>query len=433
MILSNKQKWSIKRSGENRLNLWEGSVRSSKTVASLIKFIQTIPYMSTKGEIFIIGKTLDALKRNVINLMINYVGDDCKHYPGKREVHLWNRILYTVGANDERAEGKIRGATIAGAYGDEVTLWPENFFKMLDSRLSLNESQFWGSTNSDNPMHYIKKDYMDREAELDFRSYHFALDDNPFVSQRVKDTLKKNYIGLWYKRFILGLWCVAEGAIYDFFDEKYHTLPRPPKADYFDISIDYGTSNPTVFLLMGNTFEMIKPYVWAEREYYYDSAKKQRQKTDSEYSKDLALFISESSSSYDSIVETMYGMEKLLDVRRDRKKDIPVHDIIVDPSALSMKNQLSRDGFYGVKDADNDILDGIRIKSTMLKNGDYAICQACTNYIEEMYAYAWDAKAQSRGEDKPIKTNDHAQDAGRYHLYTKYGNKRNVNYEFFNK
>lgn len=432
MRLSKKQRWSIKRSGENRLNLWEGAVRSSKTVASLMKFIQTLPYASVEGDVFLIGKTLDALKRNVINLILNYVGSDAKHFPGKRELHLWNRIIYTVGANDERAEGKIRGSTVSLAYGDEVTLWPESFFKMLDSRLSLDDSLFLGTTNSDNPMHYLKKDYLDRESELDFRSYHFALDDNPFISQKVKDTLRKNYIGLWFKRFILGLWCVAEGAIYDFFDEEENTLIRPPKADWFDATIDYGTGNPTVFLLMGNTLKKTNPHVWAEREYYYDSQKQQRQKTDSEYSKDLALFLSKSTRDIDSIVESLYGIDTLLDIRRERRKEIPLHNIFVDPSALSLKVQLAKDGFVGVRDANNEVLDGIRTKATMLKTGEYAICQACKHYIEEMYGYAWDPKAQQRGEDRPMKQHDHCQDAGRYFIYTRFG-ERKIDYSFFTK
>ena len=176
-----KQRWSMKRATA-RLNIWEGSVRSGKTVATNTQFIKTLPKASKNGEIFLIGKTLDSLKRNIINPMYNLVGDDLVHYPGKREVHLWDRVIYTVGANDERAVGKIQGATIALCLGDEIALWPESFWVMLDSRLSLDTSQLLGTTNPDNPKHFLKKLYLDRKGELDLNSFHFKLDDNPFIS-----------------------------------------------------------------------------------------------------------------------------------------------------------------------------------------------------------------------------------------------------------
>ena len=431
MRLSNKQIWSILRSTA-RINIWHGSVRASKTYATLIKFIKLASLASKDGEIFLIGKTLDALKRNIITPLESMLGSDFVHKSGKRECHIWGRTIHTIGANDERSEGKIRGATVSLAYGDEITLWPENFFKMLDTRLSLIDSIFIGSTNPDNPNHYLKRDYLDRKGEIDLIDFHFVLDDNIFIPESVRENLKKNFTGLWYKRFILGMWCVAEGAIYDFFTEEECTLIRPPKADYYDIGIDYGTGNPTAFILTGNSFKRIKPFIWAEKEYYYDSKKQQRQKTDSEYSRDLINFVSSVSSTFDSIIESKYGMNKLLTIRSNRKKDVPLHDIFIDPSAASFKIQLKRDGISNIKDADNSVIDGIRTKSTMLKNGDYAICKCCKNYINEMYGYTWDSKAQDRGEDKPKKENDHCQDGGRYIIQTKFG-KNQINYKNFSK
>ena len=423
MILSSKQKWSIARSID-RLNIWEGSVRSTKTVGSTMRFIQAIPKASKDGDIFLIGKTLDSLKRNVIGPMGEYLGRDFMYFPGKREIHLWKRVIYTIGANDERAEGKIRGSTASLVYGDEVTLWPESFFKMLDSRMSLDDSIFFGTTNADNPNHYIKVDYLDRRAELDMAVFKFILDDNPFISDKVKNTLKKNYTGLWYRRFILGLWCVAEGAIHDFFDEALHTLKFPPKAAYFDVTIDYGTGNPTAMLLMGNRLTLENPYVWAEDEYYYDSKKQQKQKTDSEYSVDLFNFVGKYTSRFDKAYQKKFGIEKFFDLKQQRIKDTPFRNIYIDPSALSLKTQLKLDGFSGIREADNTVLDGVRTTSRMLKNNEFAICKACKNYIREMYAYVWDARAQEKGIDQPKKANDHSQDAGRYHIHTKYGSKR---------
>lgn len=431
MEYSGKQKWSMRRATA-RLNLWEGAVRASKTVATIGKFIKLLPLASKDGDIFLIGKTIDSLKRNIIIPLQLLLGNDCQYYPGKRECHIWGRVCYTVGANDERAEGKIRGSTSSLVLGDEVTLWAESFFKMLDSRLSLDNSIFLGTTNADNPNHYLKRDYLDRIQQLDMRSFHFKLEDNPFLSQKFIDAIKKNYTGLWYKRFILGLWCLAEGAIFDFFDEEENTLSRTPPADFYDIGIDYGTGNPTTYILMGNSLTAKKPYIWAEREYFYDSRVHQRQKTDLEYANDLYFFVGKYSNAIDSLIERKFGMERLLEVKRDRICQIPLHDTFIDPSAASFSVQLKRDGFPGIKDADNDVLPGIRTVSRMLKSRDYAICQECTNYIKEFYGYHWDSKQQAVGVDAPKKESNHCQDAGRYVVYTKYG-KQKIDYSIFTK
>jgi PBSX family phage terminase large subunit len=352
-----------------------------------------------------IGKTLDSLKRNIINPIQLLIGDDMQHYPGKREIHLWDRIIYTIGANDERSEGKIRGATAALCLGDEISLWPESFWMMLDSRLSLDSSVLYGTTNPDNPKHYLKKMYLDRIDELDLRAFHFKLDDNPYISDRIKAVLKKNYVGLWYKRFILGLWCIAEGAIFDFFDEDEHTLKRTPKADYYIIAVDYGTSNPFAALLMGVNHST-KPKIWAEREFYFDPKKTQRQKTDGEFSSDLMDFTKEYlGKNWRTKLRTLY----------------------IDPSAESFQLQLEKDGFDCVYHADNDVSNGLSTKATMLKRGEYAISRNCPNYIEEMFGYMWDDKAQAKGIDKPRKENDHCQDAGRYGVYTEFGNLLDLN------
>lgn len=431
MKYCNKQKWSMARAIA-RLNLWEGAVRSGKTVATLCKFIKQVPKANPDGDIFLIGKTLDSLKRNIVLPLQLLLGSDFEYYPGKRECHLWNRVMYTVGANDERAEGKIRGSTAALAYGDEVSLWAESFFKMLDSRLSLEDSVFYGTTNTDSPNHYLKVDYLDRILELDMRSFQFRLEDNVFLSQKFIDNIKKNYIGLWYKRLILGLWCLAEGAIFDFFDESENVIVKPPFADWYEVGIDYGTGNPTVFLLLGNSMSVQKPYIWAEREYYYSSKVMQQQKTDSEYADDFFLFMSKSTNDYDKLIEERWGVERLLEVKTERVNNRPVHAIYLDPSAASFEIELKKRGVVGLKQANNDVLPGIRTKARMLKNREYAICEACSNYINEMYGYVWDANWQAKGRDEPKKENNHCQDAGRYVLYTKYGETK-IDYSIFTR
>lgn len=374
-----------------RLNIAVGAVRSGKSVginARWLKFLSNAP----PGDLIMVGKTDRSLRRNVINPLLEWIGSDMRYYPGKGEIHLWGRLIYTIGANDERAEGKIRGATFAGAYCEEITLYPESFFNMLLSRLSVSGAQLFGSTNTDNPKHWFKKNILDRVNELNLYILHFLLEDNPFLPGEYVEDLKREFIGLWYKRFILGLWVAAEGAIYDFFDEDEHTIVKHPKAKYHLVGVDYGTGNPSAFGLFGVN-NKTKPRIWLEKEYYYDSKKHQRQKTDGEYSKDLQKFI----------------------------EGYKVRRVIVDPSAASFKVQLRKDKIYFVSDADNSVIDGIRTQARMLASGEYAICDGCEQTVEDYSGYVWDEKAQLRGEDKPIKERDHTKDMERYVIQTTFG------------
>lgn len=403
MRLFPKQSWSINRSIA-RLNIWDGSVRAGKTVSVNNRFLQAIGE-SKRGQPpdaidVMVGKTIGSLKRNIINPLCVLLGNDAHYYSGKTgggELHIWDNVIHTIGANDERATTIIQGSTIRKALGDELTVWPESFFKMLDSRLSLDSSQLFGTTNTGPPGHYLKKEYLDRKNILDLLSFHFVIDDNIYLSEKYVKAIKLNYVGLWYKRYILGLWCAAEGAIFDFFDENEHTITRWPEAQYYILAIDYGTANPFAALLMGVNHNT-KPKIWAEREYYYDSVKKQRQKTDGEYHRDMVDFVTE-----------YLG-------KHWRNK---LRVVYIDPSAESFEVELSRT--FNVTHADNTVDNGLRNTATMLKSGFYAIATYCKHYIEEMYGYVWDEKAQLKGKDEPKKVGDHCEDAGRYGVQSEFG------------
>lgn len=400
--LFDKQRYSYLNSNK-RLNIWEGSVRAGKTIASIwrwIKYIGSAP----PGDLIMTGKTNGSLYRNIIRPMYELLGDDMNYVQRKdtRIVELWDREIFCFGANDESSEGKIRGMTCAGGYGDELTLWPESYFNMHLSRMSVKNAKFFGSTNPDSPNHWLKKRILNRKDELDLNSFHFGIEENTFLPPEFIEALKKEYVGLWFKRFILGLWCVAEGAIYDFFDEDLHCVYRHPKAQYHIVSVDYGTNNPTSFGLYGVNVHT-KPRIWRERGYYWDSKVKGRQKTDADYSKD---------------------MKKFLNYQTPDK--IKPRKIYVDPSAASFKLQLKTDGFRGITDATNDVLDGLRTQAKMLQSGDYTIMRHKSNRpcIDEYYGYVWDEKAASKGEDKPTKESDHCKDDERYVLHSEFGKKK---------
>lgn len=386
-LLSQKQIQSVKNSTA-RLNIWEGPVRSGKSYSCFwrwIDFIQNGP----PGPLIITGRTEPTIKRNVIRPLYELIGEDLQYKSGSGEIHLWGRTIDVVGANDERAEAKIRGSEFVGALMDEVTIIPENFVKMLFSRLSVPGAKFFGTTNPDSPFHWLKTDYIDK-PDMNVKVFSFNMEDNPSLSEDFKRDLKKEYSGLWYKRYIEGLWVLAEGAVYDFFTEENHVIEYvPSNANYYICGIDYGTSNPCVYALIGYN-PTSYPNMWLEKEYYYDSRAKNRQKTDAEYTEDLINFI----SGYN------------------------VKAIYVDPSALSFKVEMRRAGVNNVYDAVNDVLPGIRFQGQLIANGTYKILRSCVNSIKEYSTYLWDERASKRGIDQPLKTNDHCCDAQRYALFS---------------
>ena len=392
LTLSSKQAISFARSNA-RYNIWVGAVRSGKSFVSLLTFIDFIKHAPKCDDFVIIGKSLGSIKRNVLGPLKDMLEDEFHWSTGKGEAYLYNRVIHLIGANDERAEHKIRGPTFAGAYVDEITIIPQSVFVMLQSRLTHPESKLFGTTNPDSPFHWLKTDLIDRASELDIKVWNFTLDDNPSLDANYKANISKEYRGLYYQRYIQGLWVLAEGTVYDFFDKERHVIPAPPgMAQYYVVGVDYGTTNPTAFSLIGCS-ERTQPNRWLEKEYYYDSKKTLRQKTDTEYAIDLKNFL----------------------------KGYPnVRAIYIDPSAVSFRVELLRQGFSGIIEAENEVLDGIRYHGMQLNNGTFKICGGCHKTIEEYSTYRWDAKASLRGEDKPLKENDHMMDSIRYALYTEW-------------
>jgi PBSX family phage terminase large subunit len=389
--LSPKQRLSIQQSNAF-INIWEGSVRSGKTISSTIRNIQELEN-GPDGDYMIVGKTQDALKRNIIGPMQQMLGVDCRYLSGMREMHLWGKKIHIVGASDERAEGKIQGVTLAGAYVDEASLLTENFFNMLTSRCTVPNAKIFVTTNPDSPYHWLKTNYLDNQKARDenwLKSWHFTLDDNTSLTPDVAHRLKNQYKGLWYKRYIEGKWVLAEGTIYDFFDEKIHALDFPPtSANYYICGVDYGTTNPCAFTLIGYNPQNY-PNLWLEEEYYWNSREKNRQKTDSEYAEDLKKFLG----------------------------NRHIKAIIIDPSAASFKAELIKIGMQNIMDAKNEVLDGIRFMSSMISNGTFKFCKHCRNTIKEIASYVWDEKSIKLGEDRPLKQHDHCLDSIRYVLET---------------
>lgn len=395
-----------------RGNLWEGAVRSGKTIGSImawLRYIRTGP----PGALLMVGKTERTLKRNIIDVIEQMVGKKrCVYRAGAGEVTILGRLIYVAGANDEKAVDKIKGLTLAGAYCDEVTTYPESFFKMLETRLSVEGAQWFGTTNPEGPNHWLKKQYLNRarlhlrqdgtvvetqsEDALDLNRFSFVLDDNPSLPAAYVRSLRNSHQGLFFRRYILGEWCLAEGVIYDAFDEATHVVDLLPDiARWMCVGLDYGTVNPFAALLIGIGTD---DRMYVASEYRHDSRVAKRQLTDAQYSVGVRRWL----ASYE---------------HRGTKGVAPSW-VFVDPSAASFMTQLWSDGLAGVAKADNEVRDGIRSVSTAFGENVLSIHRSCVGLLEELPAYVWDAKASAKGVDQPLKVDDHSVDGLRYGLHS---------------
>jgi len=377
-------------------NLAHGSVRSGKTVCTVFAFMHAV-YNCPDSKIYIVGHTFDTAYRNVVRMLMEseemaLFRPFCS-WSGKK-LTFKDKIITVLGAKDEGAVGNFQGLTMSLVYCDEMTLYPDSIIDMIDSRLSMPHSKGYAAMNPSHPKHKVKQ-WIDR-AELGDNNYyalHFTLEDTPYVNQEYKNRIRDSSSGIFHKRNYLGLWCLAEGAIFDFFDPKIYVVPRAPAAaEYFIAGIDYGASNPFCCLVIGvNTGKNAQTgkQMWVEAEYYWDHKKKERQKTNTEMADDVELFLEP------------YGVKQ----------------IYIDPSAASFKSDLRKRGMHTV-DANNEVEEGIYTLTSEMKRGFVKIVSGCTNLIREIESYVWDSKASEKGYDEPLKRDDHAIDALRYIVHT---------------
>lgn len=381
-----------------RINILYGSVRSGKTWISLIVFatwISTMPYDKT---FLMCAKTLTSLKRNCLDLLQSIIGDELFQYSlSTKTGTLFGHKIYLEGANDVRSESKIRGMTLQGAYIDEVTLVERDFFMMLLSRLSEPNAKLFGSTNPDSPNHWLKKDYIDRVDELDMFVDKFILDDNTFLDPEYVKQIKTEYVGVFYDRFILGNFVLAEGIIYPMYQQAIADPPEGSQATDYRLSIDYGTMNAFAALL----WEKHGAVWYATRGYYYSGRDKGATKTDNEYGEDLDNLVRD-------ICEPWAESSKQTGMMRKLKT-------IIDPSAASFITLLRKKNWYTVIPADNDVIDGIRETATAMSMDLIKVSPSLDFLIKELEGYVWDASTE---EDRPVKIADHACDALRYFCFT---------------
>lgn len=382
-LLSPKQTEYV-RKANHRWNFKGGATRSGKTY---LDYNWMIPLrirerIGLGGLVVILGVSKSTIERNVLDPMRKLFGDALVgNISSDNTVNLFGEECYALGAEKISQVSKLRGASIKYCYGDEVADWSVEVFELLKSRLDREYSLFDGTYNPQYPGHWLKV-FLDGSADI--YSQIYTIDDNPFLPESFRENLKREYTGtVYYDRYILGLWKLAEGLVYDYKPE--YTVDEIPEADAstkYYVSCDYGTMNP----FSAGLWAVSGVKAVRIREYYYDGRNSRATKTDEEYCDAVAALV----------------------------EGYAVEDIIVDPSAASFITALRRRKFH-VRQADNDVKNGIRRVASMLIGGNIRIHRSCTDCIREFGLYRWDDKAT---EDTVIKENDHAMDDVRYFANT---------------
>lgn len=367
----------------HRWNVKEGATRSGKTFLDYFHIAKRICACGGNGLIVILGNTRGTLKRNILEPMREIWGEALigDVVSSESTVYLFGKKCYALGADKVSQVSKLQGSGMEYCYGDEITTWNEEVFSMLKSRLDKPNSVFDGTCNPDNPNHWFLK-FLTGDADI-FRQ-RYKIYDNPKLTPEFVANLEKEYAGtVYYDRFILGEWALAEGLIYPMFSKEKHVSDNIPGDGEYYISMDYGTLNPCsmgLWCISGDKAYRIK-------EFYHDGRETKKLMTDEEY------------------------YQKLEELAGDKL----IQSVIIDPSAASFIETVRRHGRFSVKRAKNAVLDGIRYTSTLLADDRLIIHPTCQDAIREFGMYSWDDK---QSEDKPIKENDHAMDDTRYFCYT---------------
>lgn len=374
----------------SRINLLDGSIRSGKTYVSLIKWAMWVRQRPQDELFMMVGKTRESLQFNALDLLEELTGGEF-HASIKAPIGwLYGHKVRLLGANDEKATSKIKGSTLAGVYIDELTEIPQSFYNMCLGRLSVRGAIMLATTNPDSPRHYAYTDIVQND-EIDRQIWSFRLDDNTTLDADYVENIKREYSGVFYQRYILGEWVIAEGLVYPDYNGTVKTEPR--NYTEYAVSMDYGTLNPTAAILWGKAGR-----VWyAVREYYYSGRDTNRPRTDQQHYDALEALCAD--------VQVPYG-DKIL--------------LIVDPSAASFIALAASRHRFKVLHADNAVIDGIRHTQTALEAGLIKFNDVCVNTIDEFGLYSWNPDS---AEDAVIKENDHCL-TGDTLVHTLFGKKK---------
>ena len=376
----------------------DGAVRSGKTLAMGLSFFLWAMTCFDGKKFGVCGKTIASLKRNVLSEILPRLEEFGAVWKEKRTENLVTvtfrgrrNQFYIFGGRDESSASLIQGITFAGVLLDEVALMPQSFVEQACARCSVSGSRLWFNCNPAGPSHWFYKMWILEAQKRNCLRLHFTMEDNPSLTEAIRERYRRLYTGVFYRRFILGQWAQAEGRVYDFFEPDMVGKVPQGKFDQWYVSCDYGTVNPTSMGLWGRCGG-----IWYRvKEFYFSSRQQMRQMTDEEYA---------------AALQDLVGQRH-------------VTAVIVDPSAASFIEVLRRRG-WNVRKAENDVLSGIRLTADCLKDGRIVICEGCADCLREMDEYVWDLGSGTK--DRVRKEHDHAMDDMRYFVSTVIGKQQST-------
>lgn len=365
--------------------LCDGAVRSGKTVSMVVGFFLWSMAGFDRESFAICGKTVGALRRNITGSLEAWLGElfQIREVRSENKLVVWDKAgrentYYLFGGRDESSCRLIQGITLAGVLLDEAALMPRSFVEQACARCSEPGSKLWFNCNPEGPEHWLYKEWILKAARKNMLHLHFTMEDNPGLSPGIRSRYENLYTGVFYRRFILGQWCMAEGLVYDFDPQLHVHTPRTAAGRYY-ISVDYGTRNP----FSAGLWQVTGGKAYRIREFYHNGRQMGRMLTDEEYCDAL---------------EALAG-------------DLPVEQVVVDPSAASLIAAIRRRGRFSVRKARNEVLPGIRLVASLLKAGVLQIGPECRDTIREFGLYRWDDNGEKDG---VVKEHDHAMDDIRY-------------------
>lgn len=384
--------WSRPRFKNRDAIICDGSVRSGKTVCMADGFLLWSMRTFNGQNFAICGKTVESLRRNVILSLPDWVGGVLDIQERRSENKLivsdgegHENTYFLFGGRDESSYMLIQGITLAGVLLDEVALMPRSFVEQAIARCSVAGSKIWFNCNPGGPEHWFYKEWVLKAKERNALHLHFTMADNLALAPEIRARYERLYSGVFYRRYVLGEWCLAEGLVYEF-NQKMSVVTEIPERGRYYISVDYGTLNP----FSAGLWCLEDGVATRIQEYYYSGRSKSALKTDEEYYQEL---------------ENLAG-------------DLDVEYVVVDPSAASFIETIRRHGRFSVRKAKNDVLSGIRLVSVLLRARRLLFHESCADSIREFSLYAWDDKEGKAEVDKPLKINDHAMDDIRYFCST---------------
>jgi len=369
--------------------LCDGAIRSGKTLSMVTGFFLWSMACFDGCVFALCGRTIGALRRNIVGNLQSWLGQTLGISESRSENKLVvtgaggvQNTYYLFGGQDESAYKLIQGITLAGVLLDEAALMPRSFVEQACARCSVSGSKLWFNCNPEGPEHWLYKEWIQKAKEKNLLHLHFTMDDNPGLDPKIRARYEAMYTGSFYRRYILGQWCAAQGLVYEFSRQKHITQEMPNKGRYY-ISVDYGTQNPFsagLWCVDGGRAVRL-------REFYHSGRDSGRLLTDEEY--------------HQKLVELAGAL--------------PVETVVVDPSAASFIATIRSHGIFSVRKAKNEVLNGIRIVAGMLRQGVLQFTPVCEDTLREFSLYHWEENGEA---DRICKENDHAMDDIRYFCAT---------------